>query len=92
MLASISIPDEDVDAEPFRLETSLETQAASQHSRKSLAGEQPLSVLAKLIHSDSPREWMDVPQWVREWELKWERIRDERKLAGQQCLRLLLHH
>ena len=34
---------------------------------------EPQNVIEKLDYNDSPRKALPVPQWLNEWELKWNR-------------------
>ena len=41
--------------------------------------------VSKLYHNDSPRQEKRVPQWLYEWEDKWNSISKDEKLTGR-CL------
>jgi hypothetical protein len=82
---SNSINDEDVDAEPFLLDKHPRAHAPiSQFGKQPLSGQNPLRTLIKLRYSDSPRNMASMPQWLREWELKWTNICNKRMTTGKQ--------
>ena len=40
--------------------------------------------VSKLYHNDSPRQEKRVPQWLYEWEEKWNIISKDEKLTGRR--------